>query len=294
MLRGQLEQMRGIARAGLERLGIKAHDAAGRRGPAARPETLTDVVRRRSASARRSAQRAVAHGAPDDAGGRFLATDADAPRTGRRRRPARHRMARRHPGLRLVCRVRRGSQGPGRDAGRSGPDVSGYPGPRGFPDLRPVRSGVRHPRRPRLGGTEPGSDATGDGTAVNVRALSQICPHLGCRPNPCIQDFWFHCPCHQSRYDRLGIKAAGERYGPAPRGMDRFAIEVDADGVLTIDTGWSRSGRSPLPLATRASSRHASKEDACDRRAATLPARLAPPIWRRDERDARTGPAAAG
>ena len=81
---------------------------------------------------------------------------------------------------------------------------------------------------PGRGDWQPGADPTGDGTALNVRALSQRCPHLGCRPNPCIEDFWFHCPCHQSRYDRLGIKAAGERYGPAPRGMDRFAIAVDA------------------------------------------------------------------
>ena len=94
----------------------------------------------------------------------------------------------------------------------------------------------------------PGADAKGEGS-LNVRALSQVCPHLGCRPNPCIEDFWFHCPCHQSRYDRLGIKPTGNGgfYGPAERGMDRFAVEVDADGVLTIDT--SRLNLGPLPVA---------------------------------------------
>src|SRR4051794_725793 len=96
-------------------------------------------------------------------------------------------------------------------------------------------------------GWRPGVDPSGDGTALNVRALSQVCPHLGCRPNPCVEDFWFHCPCHQSRYDRLGIKAAGEVFGPAPRGMDRFAIEVDPAGTLTIDTGTIVLG--PLPVA---------------------------------------------
>jgi cytochrome b6-f complex iron-sulfur subunit len=100
---------------------------------------------------------------------------------------------------------------------------------------------------PSRGGWLPGTDPTGDGTALNVRALSQRCPHLGCRPNPCIEDFWFHCPCHQSRYDRLGIKAAGERYGPAPHGMDRYSIVVDEAGVLTIDTGRITLG--PLPVA---------------------------------------------
>ena len=100
---------------------------------------------------------------------------------------------------------------------------------------------------PSRSGWQPGVDLTGEGTSLNVRALSQVCPHLGCRPNPCIEDFWFHCPCHQSRYDRLGIKPAGERFGPAPRGMDRLAIEVGPDGVLTIDAGQITLG--PLPLA---------------------------------------------
>ncbi|HXI80388.1 MAG TPA: Rieske 2Fe-2S domain-containing protein [Verrucomicrobiae bacterium] len=94
---------------------------------------------------------------------------------------------------------------------------------------------------------QPGSDPTGDGVALNVRAVSQRCPHLGCRPNPCVEDFWFRCPCHQSRYDRLGIKASGVTFGPAPRGMDRYAIEVDRDGVLTIDTSHVALG--PLPVA---------------------------------------------
>lgn len=93
----------------------------------------------------------------------------------------------------------------------------------------------------------PGADATGDGSALNVRALYQRCPHLGCRPNPCVEDFWLRCPCHQSRYDRLGIKAAGERYGPAARGMDRFGVSVDGDGVLSVDT--SRLTLGPLPIA---------------------------------------------
>jgi cytochrome b6-f complex iron-sulfur subunit len=92
-----------------------------------------------------------------------------------------------------------------------------------------------------------GEDPTGDGTALNVRALSQRCPHLGCRPNPCLEDFWLRCPCHQSRYDRLGTKVAGERYGPAPHGMNRYAVRVDADGVLFVDT--SRLTLGPLPVA---------------------------------------------
>ena len=93
----------------------------------------------------------------------------------------------------------------------------------------------------------PGTDTAGDGAALNVRALYQRCPHLGCKPNPCVKNFWFECPCHGSRYDRLGIKAAGAQFGPAPRSMDRFSITVDDSGVLTINTGKITLG--PLPVA---------------------------------------------
>jgi cytochrome b6-f complex iron-sulfur subunit len=92
-----------------------------------------------------------------------------------------------------------------------------------------------------------GEDTSGDGTALNVRSLYQRCPHLGCKPNPCQKNFWFECPCHGSRYDRLGIKAAGAQYGPAPRSMDRFSAAVDSSGVLTLDTGKITLG--PLPVA---------------------------------------------
>jgi cytochrome b6-f complex iron-sulfur subunit len=93
----------------------------------------------------------------------------------------------------------------------------------------------------------PGDDQTGDGHSVNVRALYQRCPHLGCKPNPCVKNFWLECPCHGSRYDRLGQKAAGPQYGPAPRSMDRFGVTVDPDGTLNINTGKITLG--PLPIA---------------------------------------------
>ena len=116
----------------------------------------------------------------------------------------------------------------------------------GFPAFVPDARSFVMTIDPARGGWTAGVDPTGDGTALNVRAVSQRCPHLGCRPNPCIEDFWFRCPCHQSRYDRLGIKADGVRYGPAARGMDRHPVEVDGDGVLTIDT--SRVTLGPLPV----------------------------------------------
>ena len=91
----------------------------------------------------------------------------------------------------------------------------------------------------------PGEDHSGDGTALNVRALYQRCPHLGCKPNPCLKSFWLECPCHGSRYDRLGTKV--KELGPAPRSMDRFGVIVQADGKLVLDTGKITLG--PLPIA---------------------------------------------
>jgi cytochrome b6-f complex iron-sulfur subunit len=70
------------------------------------------------------------------------------------------------------------------------------------------------------------------GMEHGVIALYQKCPHLGCRVPNCLTSQWFECPCHGSQYNRVGEK----RGGPAPRGMDRFVMSVEAD-VLTVDTG---------------------------------------------------------
>lgn len=91
---------------------------------------------------------------------------------------------------------------------------------------------------------KPGESVTGDGEETNLRTLYQRCTHLGCKPNFCDRNFWFECPCHGSRFDRLGEKVA--HLGPAPRGLDRFAHTVDASGVITIDTGKITLG--PLPI----------------------------------------------
>jgi len=117
----------------------------------------------------------------------------------------------------------------------------------GFPAYYPNARAFVMLVDPGKQGFVTGSDTSGDGTALNVRALYQRCPHLGCKPNPCLKNFWFECPCHGSRYDRLGTKAAGTAFGPAPRSMDRFSIVVDGDGILTINTGKITLG--PLPVA---------------------------------------------
>jgi cytochrome b6-f complex iron-sulfur subunit len=62
-------------------------------------------------------------------------------------------------------------------------------------------------------------------------ALYQKCPHLGCRVPFCYSSGRFECPCHGSIYNIRGEYIQG----PAPRGMDRFLIQVHGDEVL-VDT----------------------------------------------------------
>jgi cytochrome b6-f complex iron-sulfur subunit len=56
-------------------------------------------------------------------------------------------------------------------------------------------------------------------------ALSQKCPHLGCRVDFCESSGHFECPCHGSVFDLAGEWISG----PSPRGMDRFERGFDGD-----------------------------------------------------------------
>ncbi len=69
-------------------------------------------------------------------------------------------------------------------------------------------------------------------TAEGIMPLYQRCVHLGCRVPFCRQSQWFECPCHGSKYN-----TAGEyKLGPAPRGLDRFRVEVSESGDVMVDT----------------------------------------------------------
>lgn len=69
--------------------------------------------------------------------------------------------------------------------------------------------------------------------AGGLTALWQKCPHLGCAVPWCQSSQGFECPCHGSKYNRVGEYEAG----PAPRNLDRFVAEVDSKGELIIKTG---------------------------------------------------------
>ncbi|MCB1030708.1 MAG: Rieske 2Fe-2S domain-containing protein [Acidimicrobiales bacterium] len=70
------------------------------------------------------------------------------------------------------------------------------------------------------------------GMEAGVVALYQKCTHLGCRVPACLTSQWFECGCHGSQFNSAGEKKGG----PAPRGLDRFAMSVTS-GSLTVDTG---------------------------------------------------------
>jgi cytochrome b6-f complex iron-sulfur subunit len=69
------------------------------------------------------------------------------------------------------------------------------------------------------------------GMQSGLVALYQKCVHLGCRVPWCQTSQWFECPCHGSKYNRVGEKKGG----PAPRGLDRFGVSVSG-GAVTVDT----------------------------------------------------------
>ena len=76
-------------------------------------------------------------------------------------------------------------------------------------------------------------------TGTVIYALSQKCPHLGCRVPYCDSSGRFECPCHGSTYDIGGEWIEG----PAPRGMDRYPLAVDkASGNLVADTSKTVDG----------------------------------------------------
>lgn len=90
----------------------------------------------------------------------------------------------------------------------------------------------------------PGVTPNGEETPGGLLALWQKCPHLGCTV-PWRPDFvfanrkgWFRCPCHGSTYTKEG----GIRvFGPAPRSMDRFPIEIQDNGNIVVQTGVAKA-----------------------------------------------------
>jgi cytochrome b6-f complex iron-sulfur subunit len=87
-------------------------------------------------------------------------------------------------------------------------------------------------------GSAPVYELIGVSKDQPLMALYRKCVHLGCSVPHCEKSMLFECPCHGSKY-RLN----GEFYGgPAPRGLDRFPIEVSDGGKVMVDTGARQDG----------------------------------------------------
>lgn len=63
-------------------------------------------------------------------------------------------------------------------------------------------------------------------------ALHTRCTHLACTVNWEEQRQRFVCPCHGSEFQRDGAVLNP----PAPRPLDRFAVTIESDGRVLVDT----------------------------------------------------------
>jgi cytochrome b6-f complex iron-sulfur subunit len=78
-----------------------------------------------------------------------------------------------------------------------------------------------------------------------ILAIYHRCVHLGCtvpyRENYTFTDprngqtyqGWFLCPCHGSTYSDAGVRV----FGPAPRSLDTFELNIDDSGNMVVNTG---------------------------------------------------------
>ena len=94
---------------------------------------------------------------------------------------------------------------------------------------------------------DPAEDPEGEYAEITndtgFMALYQRCVHLGCRVPWCASSHWFECPCHGSRYNSWGEY----RFGPAPRGLDRFTVTME-EGKVVVDTATVITGPSRQTL----------------------------------------------
>jgi cytochrome b6-f complex iron-sulfur subunit len=121
------------------------------------------------------------------------------------------------------------------NAGKLTDIVAGIRSNKGFLYIPEARAWVTEYPKESLAKAEPvyaGQAPVFAGMSAGIVALYQKCPHLGCRVPTCATSQWFECPCHGSQFNRVGEKKGG----PAPRGMDRFAVSIN-NGNVVIDTG---------------------------------------------------------
>jgi cytochrome b6-f complex iron-sulfur subunit len=85
-------------------------------------------------------------------------------------------------------------------------------------------------------GTPPENNANGRywlyHSEQGVKALYQVCTHLGCLYKWSDSNQRFECPCHGSKFTADGDYIEG----PAPRSLDQFVVEVVENGQIVAQT----------------------------------------------------------
>lgn len=88
---------------------------------------------------------------------------------------------------------------------------------------------VSDPRGEEIVVARPSDDP--DDPARGFKALSSVCPHLGCKVHWEAANGHFLCPCHQGIFDKSGAAVSGP---PAKEGQDLSTFDV----VVNSQTGW--------------------------------------------------------
>jgi len=70
-----------------------------------------------------------------------------------------------------------------------------------------------------------------------VKALSAVCPHLGCSIDLDADKKSYFCPCHVSKFSLAGDAVSG----PSPRAMDPLEVRI-VDGFVEVDFRRFRQG----------------------------------------------------
>lgn len=123
----------------------------------------------------------------------------------------------------MLPRFREGEFGSDLDLGALG-DIVPKPdaGPANFPDAKTWLVNIGSKEAAKGQGKE------------GLMAIYKVCTHLGClyKFEPSTERF--ECPCHGSKFHQDGTKILEE--GPAPRGLDRFIVELKDDKGQVVAT----------------------------------------------------------
>jgi Rieske Fe-S protein len=90
----------------------------------------------------------------------------------------------------------------------------------------------------------------------NLRALSAICPHMGCIVNWTAATGGFNCPCHNANFNSDGVFQPTPDYPRGPQPLIRIPLKVENGEVYVLSTpladesGGPRARRAGRPEPT--------------------------------------------